>query len=208
MMPCLIPCSCCRQMSSVFLLHSIADPKAAAASSGQSDGSLSSNVAAAMQSVNAEAAAAGQDTSEALGLAPTKGQAPPADVDPSVRCLGFQGYDKEPETACPPAMPCMRPRPALWCMQQNAAGTGSIRACPHFTSTLSPGVGCAPQEVGRGGTSQPVLLGQCNLTYDSMSSPIQREFPSIQVGPACSKEDGGCNLRDAFTARSHPRKPN
>ena len=72
----------------MFLLLSIADPKAAASGSGQSDGSLSSNVAAAMQSVNAEAAAAGQDTSEALGLASAKGQAPPAAVDPSVRRVG------------------------------------------------------------------------------------------------------------------------
>lgn len=86
---CHAPCSCGRPASSVLLLLSNADPNAAASGSGQPDGSLGSNVAAAMQSVNAEAAAAGQDTSKALGLASAKGQAPPADVDPSVGRLRF-----------------------------------------------------------------------------------------------------------------------
>jgi hypothetical protein len=85
---CHAPCSCGWQASSVIPLLSIADPKAAASGPGQSDGSLSSNVAAAMQSVNAEAAAAAQDTPKALGLASAKGQALPADVDPSVRRVG------------------------------------------------------------------------------------------------------------------------
>jgi protein phosphatase 1G len=104
------PVSCTRPESEAE--ENGADPKAAASGAGQSGGSLSSNVAAAMQSVNAEAAAAGQDSSEALGLSSAKGQAPPADVDPTVG-PAYSEDDGEcnPWDAFATAMQLMRDKP-------------------------------------------------------------------------------------------------